>query len=243
MAVVSGASAGLRWRIITKGRNLPSIRISRRSLVATLRVALTLVALIGLILLGRTGVAILEDAMSFSIMPKSPVTIGIAIAAATVFYIIFLALPYVPGAEIGIFMLAMFGAKIAPLIYAATVLSLLLAFGIGRRVPLGIVARGLARVRLQRAAALVTRMAATPVADIPALLVPQDRSRFYAFFIRFRYFALMVLFNLPGNMLIGGGGGIAMAAGLSRLYRPLPYLVSVIVAVLPVPLAVFLMGK
>lgn len=226
-----------------KGRNLPPIRLTRRGLVATSRVVLTLVALIGLIWLARAGVAKLEDAMSFSILPKSPVAIGIAITAATVFYIVFLALPYVPGAEIGVFMLALFGARIAPLIYAATVLSLLLAFGVGRLVPLEIVARGLARVRLQRAAALVTRMAATPVADIPALLVPQDQSRFYAFFIRFRYVALMVLFNLPGNMLIGGGGGIAMAAGLSRLYRPLPYLMSVIVAVLPVPLAVFLMGK
>lgn len=216
---------------------------SSHGLAVALRIALALAVLIGVILLARTGITRLEDAMSFSILPKSPVTIGIAIAAAMLFYVICLALPYVPGAEIGVFMLALFGAKIAPLLYVATVLSLLLAYTIGRLVPLTTVARWLGRVRLQRAAGLVARMAATPPADIPALLIPPGKSQLSSFFMRFRYIALMVLFNLPGNTLIGGGGGIAMVAGLSRLYRPLPYVACVILAVLPVPLAVFVMGK
>ncbi len=241
--IVSATLIGVGWRVIMKGRILPLLRTSRPALVIVLRIALALAALIGLILLARIGVARLEEAMSFSILPKSPLTIGLAIAAATLFYVICLSVPYVPGAEIGVFMLAMFGARIAPLIYVATVLSLLLAYGIGRLVPLDTVAEWLNRVRLTKAGGLVAQMAATPPADIPALLMPLDQPRFYAFFLRFRFLALMVLFNLPGNTLVGGGGGIAMVAGLSRLYAPLPYVLCVIVAVLPVPLAVFVMGK
>ncbi len=226
-----------------KGRILPPSPTPRTVVLTALRIALALVALIGLILMARIGAARLEEAMSFSILPKSPLTVGIAIAAATLFYIICLAIPFVPGAEIGAFMLALFGARIAPLVYIATVLSLLLAYGIGRMVSLTVVAGWLGRVRLRRAAALVARMATTPPAEIPALLVPSGQSRLLPFFLRYRYIALAALFNLPGNVLLGGGGGIAMIAGLSRLYAPLPFAVTVLIAVLPVPLAVFMMGK
>lgn len=40
-----------------------------------------------------------------------------------------------------------------------------------------------------------------------------------------RYVALAVLLNIPGNVVIGGGGGIAFAAGMTRLFSfPLPSL-------------------
>ena len=58
-----------------------------------------------------------------------------------------------------------------------------------------------------------------------------------------RYVALAVLLNLPGTALIGGGGGIAFIAGFSRLYRPALTMVVMALAVLPVPLAVYLGGE
>ena len=51
---------------------------------------------------------------------------------------------------------------------------------------------------------------------------------------------LAVLFNLPGNALIGGGGGIAMMAGMSRLYSFPAYLLLIAVAILPGPILVML---
>jgi hypothetical protein len=51
---------------------------------------------------------------------------------------------------------------------------------------------------------------------------------------------LVLLLNLPGNALIGGGGGIAMMAGLSRLYSFPLYLFLISVAVLPGPILVIL---
>lgn len=48
----------------------------------------------------------------------------------------------------------------------------------------------------------------------------------------------MVGLNLPGNALIGGGGGIALMAGMSRLFSFPLFLLSLTVAVSPVPLAI-----
>ena len=48
--------------------------------------------------------------------------------------------------------------------------------------------------------------------------------------------------NLPGNTLVGGGGGIAMVAGLSGLVSPLGFLVTVAVAVAPIPLLFLVLG-
>ena len=58
--------------------------------------------------------------------------------------------------------------------------------------------------------------------------------------LRHRYLALGVAFNLPGNTLLGGGGGIALAAGMSGLYPLLAYVAVVAIAVAPVPLLVLL---
>jgi hypothetical protein len=56
------------------------------------------------------------------------------------------------------------------------------------------------------------------------------------FLLRHRFIALAVAINLPGNILIGGGGGIAMFAGMSGIF-PFPmYLLTIVLAVAPVPL-------
>jgi hypothetical protein len=43
---------------------------------------------------------------------------------AVALYVALLAVPFVPGIEIGLILLAMFGARIAPVVYGATVLAL-----------------------------------------------------------------------------------------------------------------------
>jgi hypothetical protein len=50
-------------------------------------------------------------------------------------YIGLLAIPFVPGAEIGIAMLTAFGAAIAPLVYVATVAAMMLSYTMGRILP------------------------------------------------------------------------------------------------------------
>ncbi|MBL4615404.1 MAG: hypothetical protein JKY27_11110 [Magnetovibrio sp.] len=56
------------------------------------------------------------------------------------------------------------------------------------------------------------------------------------FLLRHRYLAVVVALNVPGNALIGGGGGICMAAGISGLFSWPRFLISIAIAVSPVPL-------
>jgi hypothetical protein len=58
--------------------------------------------------------------------------------------------------------------------------------------------------------------------------------------LRHRCIALAILFNTPGNALLGGDGGIALAAGASRLVSVRAFLLTLLVAVAPVPAAILL---
>ena len=58
--------------------------------------------------------------------------------------------------------------------------------------------------------------------------------------MRYRYPALAIAIAMPGNIVLGGGGGIALAAGLSRTFHPALFVLTVALATLPVPLAFFL---
>ena len=50
-----------------------------------------------------------------------------------------------------------------------------------------------------------------------------------------RYLGLALVFNLPGNSIFGGGGGIAMLSGASELFRWRAFLLTVMLATSPVP--------
>ena len=60
--------------------------------------------------------------------------------------------------------------------------------------------------------------------------------------VRYRYLTLAVLINIPGTIAIGGGGGIMLVAGLSRLFHVGLTILTIALATLPVPLAVWLLG-
>jgi hypothetical protein len=60
--------------------------------------------------------------------------------------------------------------------------------------------------------------------------------------VDYRYVTLGLLLNIPGTFAIGGGGGILMAAGLSRLFRGWIVLATLMIATLPVPLTVWILG-
>ena len=157
-------------------------------------------------------------------------------------YAILIAIPFMPGIEIGISLLLLKGASIAPLVYGATVLGLSLALIAGRFTPYQWLHGLLADLRLRRACNLVERL--TPMtreerlehlaSRAPRWLKPLMRTG--------RYLLLAVLLNVPGNSVIGGGGGIAFIAGFSRLFRPGIAILVIALAVLPVPLTVWIAG-
>ncbi len=210
---------------------------ARRAAGFGLRVA----ALLAFVVAATWGAHVVRDALNLQIMPETEQQVHRAIMLGALAYVGLLAMPFVPGAEIGLAMLAAFGAAIAPLVYAATVLALSLSYTLGRMLPLTALARLFATLRMQRAADLVTRAAPLPRAERLAMLLEGAPPRVLALALRQRYLALALALNIPGNALVGGGGGIALLAGLSGLFAPLPTLLTFAIAVCPVPLAVMLL--
>ncbi len=157
-------------------------------------------------------------------------------------YAVLIAIPFVPGVEIGLALLLMQGPPVAPLVYAASVAGLYLAYVVGRWLPLAVIRRTLSDLGLARAASLIDRVDPLRPEDRLSLLSDRLPAWLGRHVVRWRYLLLAVLVNFPGTTLIGGGGGIAMIAGLSRLFTPWATAVTFLVAVLPVPLGIWFFG-
>lgn len=157
-------------------------------------------------------------------------------------YVLLMMLPFVPGVEIGLGMMVTFGPKIAPLVFAATVLSLSLSFLIGRVVPQDVIIDSFEALRLKRAASLLKNLQPLGTEERLEFILQSSSLRITSFLIKYRFIALIIALNLPGNAVAGGGGGICLIAGYCRLF-PFPrFLLAVVLAVAPVPLAIFLTG-
>lgn len=162
--------------------------------------------------------------------------------AVLLVYVALLACPFVPGAEVGLMLLVFFGADLAAPVYLATVAALCLSFFVGRQIPDPAAGAFLRRMGLAHAAEALAAYGS----DHP----PSGNrnrigwcigwriglSRWVARAMAFRGLTLAVLINTPGNVVLGGGGGIALTVGLGRLMTFRQFLVSAALAVAPVPL-------
>lgn len=157
-------------------------------------------------------------------------------------YILIMAAPFVPGIEIGLGLLMVFGSKIAAVVYLCTVASLGLSFAIGRLIPESALAGLLSGLHLHKASRLVARFECLNTDERWRVLLTRTPRRLHPLLSRYRYLVILIVFNLPGNIVLGGGGGIAMMMGMSRLFPAPVFLPLVALAVLPVPLACLLLG-
>ncbi|MFC2967646.1 hypothetical protein [Acidimangrovimonas pyrenivorans] len=207
-----------------------------RPLRLILRLALFAAAILALRAL--LGWALAEDA---ALKAGTALDTGLLVALL-VAYALLLAVPFVPGVEIGLTLLLAGGAPVVLPVYLATVAGLSLAFAAGALLSHARLGRLLAVLRLPRAAQLVATLAPMERAARIDWLCSHLPGRLAPHALRHRHVLLALLFNLPGNTLVGGGGGIALVAGLSRLYAPGAFLLTVALAVAPVPLLVWLSG-
>ena len=155
---------------------------------------------------------------------------------ALVVFVFAAALPFVPGAEIGFALLLIFGGQASAIVYAGMVGALILSFTIARFVPLQVIVSAARFLRLEKFAHFLNDISNTPVEDRVQVLTNRFDRPLGMTLMRNRYVVLAILFNMPGNSVLGGGGGIAFIAGLSGLYRFWAYLLSVLIAVAPFPL-------
>lgn len=164
------------------------------------------------------------------------------VMTATLVYVVASALPFVPGAEIGFALILALGPRIAVLVYGAMVLALLLSYLVGRFVPYSATAAIFGLFGLHKARDLVLQLGRLDAAGRLAMLTANAPQRIVPFLLRHRFLALAAAINIPGNSLIGGGGGIALIAGMSGIY-PLPrFFLTIALAVAPIPVLVLSTG-
>ena len=184
----------------------------------------------------------IADVLNFQIRPSNEDVVHRTIMVSAALYSILLAIPFVPGAEVGVAMMTVLGPAIALLVYVCTVAGLSLSFLVGRMIPTSALIRFTEDINFDRTNKLLKDIEAREKQERLAYLVSIAPNRFIPALLRFRYLALGIALNIPGNFLIGGGGGIALFAGISRLYSFIGFLITIVIAVAPIPLAVLIFG-
>jgi len=208
-----------------------------------MRIAGVITVYVGLLLLGYWGSGWLTQGLGLEPREGSLIVNDGKVWFGIVMYTLLLALPFVPGIEISVALLATFGSAIALQVYVATVAAFLLAYLIGRMVPHKLLSAFFRLIGLSSADALMERLAPLSRKERLALIVEQAPRRFIPTLVRYRYVALVLAFNLPGNAVLGGGGGIALLAGLSGMFSFPHYLLAASIAALPVPMTALLVGR
>ena len=198
--------------------------------------------LVGLaIALNLTG-HLLVQAFNFQVFPRHEPVLHMIVLSAAGFYILLMAVPFMPGIEIGLALLVLLGGEGALLVYMSTVASLSLSYGLGRLMPVHSISHILAWLHFTRGAEMVRQIEVKSPTERLELLYQRVPGRIMPFVLRHRFIAVAVLLNTPGNALIGGGGGIGMVLGMSRLIPFYQYLLTMALAVAPVPLIFYLSG-
>ena len=161
-----------------------------------------------------------------------------ALVASALMLAVLLGLPFVPSVEMGLLMMTVFGREGAVAAWLATIAGLSLAHAAGRYMPADQVHHWLDRHGLLPARGDPDK---SPMADmLERLHLSERRShRVASFLLRHRYVFFAALINMPGNSVLGGGGGIALVSGFARLYRWPWFLLTAALASTPIPLLVF----
>jgi len=176
------------------------------------------------------------------IPPEHALLFDAMVWAALLAYVLAMALPFVPGIEIGLALMMVLGDEGILLVYAATQAALLISFSLGRWVPVRRVGAAFRWLGMEHAARLLLVIESVSPAERAAVIARRVPGRWGEALARHYGVALALLLNLPGNAVIGGAGGIGLIAGMSRAIPLARYLLLVAVATTPVPLFLLLRG-
>ena len=207
-----------------------------------LKLILKLSLLVGFLLALNYGGSLAVEHVNFQLWPEHEHLIITALWFSIGVYILWMAMPFVPGIELGLGLMVMLGPKGILLVYLCTLLSLSLSFAIGRLIPLKTFARLLGWLHLRRSKELVLQLEPLDSEQKLDFLLKTVPSRIIPFLLKHRYLMIALVLNLPGNALIGGGGGIGLIAGMCRMFPFHKYVLLVSLAITPLPL-LFLAGK
>ena len=211
--------------------------------ITRLQVLLKLIYLILLVIAANFAADWVVDVLKMELRPSNEDFAHKTITISSIIFAFLLAIPFVPGAEIGLTLIGMFGPKIVFLVYVSTLVGLLTSFIVGRLISLKALIKLFEDLHLHKPTQLLKRFEPMDMEERLTFLVSEAPNRLIPFFLRHRYLALAIMVNIPGNILIGGGGGIALMAGISRLYSLPGFLTTIAIGISPIPLAIFIFGN
>lgn len=155
----------------------------------------------------------------------------------SILYAFCLAIPGVPGTELGLLLMIIFGKPGIIAAYLCTNIGLNLAFAVGRLLPgkkfLFFLCRNSALLQDNK----------TSLAE--SLMNQSDSARRLLSFwggrlLQYRYLVIGLLLNFPGNWVIGGGGGIGVFCGLHRSFSWPKFACIAVVTTSPIPILAYI---
>jgi hypothetical protein len=198
--------------------------------------------IVGFLVLLNYGGSLVVEQINFQLWPEHENLMITVFWFSILVYVLWMAMPFVPGIELGLALMVMLGPKGVVLVYLCTLLSLSLSFAIGRLIPLKVFSLLLGWLHLQKAQNLILQLEPLNSEEKLDFLLSTAPSKAIPYLLKHRYLMIAVTLNLPGNVLIGGGGGIGLIAGMSRLCPFPKYILFVSLAITPLPI-LFLPGK
>lgn len=203
---------------------------------------LKLLLILAIILILSASGNWVANQINFQIFPRHEPMLHAILLGGVVIYILLLAIPFMPGIELGLGLMLLMGAKGAALVYLCTLIALSISFFIGRVVPAQVVCRLFRWLHLSKTSELVAELQPLDYGKRLELLYRKAPTKLVPFLLNHRHIAIAVALNLPGNALIGGGGGIGLIAGMSKIIKFRAYIAVVAVAIAPLPLWFYLHG-
>ena len=163
-----------------------------------------------------------------SISERNSDAVFYSLIIACVCYGLLLMLPFVPALELGLLLMSIYGADGIIGAYVATVSALMLSFFVGCK---------LGQHRKIHWSANESKTQTSRQKQIRNRLL----MGFYKNVSRRPYMSLALLLNMPGNVVLGGAGGIAMMAGASGHMQFFRYGLTVMLATSVLPI-LFMVG-
>ncbi|MBT3226180.1 MAG: hypothetical protein HN580_15555 [Deltaproteobacteria bacterium] len=157
---------------------------------------------------------------------------------AGVVYIFLLSIPFFPGVELAWLVIMIFGKEAVVMIFFFTICGLSLSFAIGRWFEKSWVTSGLdIRSLEKRFYERIEKIKARIKKQLPEMFLSKTSRHLLP---NSRYIILAILINLPGNTIIGGGGGIALLCGMNRSFSWKGFIVTIALAISPLPILLFM---
>ena len=210
--------------------------------VSKLKLIIKLSLLAAFLLVLNYGSRMAVEQINVQLWPQHEHLIITALWFSIGVYILWMAMPFVPGIELGLGLMVLLGPKGVFLVYVCTLLSLSVSFVIGRLIPLKSFARLLGWLHLRKSKELVLDLEPLDPDQKLNFILKTVPSKIIPFLAKHRYLMIALALNLPGNALIGGGGGIGLIAGMCRMFPFHKYVLLIGIAITPLPL-LFLAGK